>query len=221
MQDPSADVKAYFDQVPLEWDALYSNENRFRYAFNRVFRKALYDRYRLTFEEAGEIKGQSVLDIGCGTGRFSIEFAKCGASRVVGIDIAPSMVEFSRRVAKEMNVDSRCKFVVGDFLEVPLDPHYDIVAAQGFFDYTADSASMFARIASLKPRKFLASFPYETPIWGIQRRIRYHYIKKCPIFSYTEERLSKMYEAAGFPNYRIVSIGGGMGGLGLFGIAGF
>jgi len=221
MTNSSAGAKQYFDSVPAEWDALYSHENRFQYAFNRIFRKGLYDRYRLTFEKVGDVTGKSVLDVGCGTGRFAIEFARRGASRVVGIDIAPSMIDFSKRVAGEMGVADKCEFILGDFLSVPLDAHYDIVAAEGFFDYIADPLPVFKRIAELKPRYFLASFPKNTLVWGTQRKIRYYYIKKCPIFGYTDETLTKLYTEAGFPKFEIIPIGGGMGGHGYFGIGSF
>ena len=100
MQSKSKSAKHYFDQVPKEWDTLYSHENRFLFFLNKLLRSGLYERYKLTFENCGEIKGARVLDIGCGTGRYSMEFAKRGASNVVGIDFAPAMVEFSNKKQK-------------------------------------------------------------------------------------------------------------------------
>jgi 2-polyprenyl-3-methyl-5-hydroxy-6-metoxy-1,4-benzoquinol methylase len=44
----------------------------------------------------GEVQGQRILDVGCGTGYFSRELARRGAS-VTGIDISPGMIAYAKR----------------------------------------------------------------------------------------------------------------------------
>jgi len=197
-------VKTYFDKVPKEWDALYSHENKLRYAVNKWLRKGLFERYRLTFEYCGDLTGNKVLDIGCGTGRFSIECAKRGAKLVVGIDFAPSMVGFSQRMAEQMGLSDKCKFIQGDFLTHEFDGTFDVVLALGFFDYIKNPAPLFKKIGQMSPRRFLASFPKFTYIWGIQRHIRYYWIKKCPIYHYTAEQVKSLCKDAGFTNFEIL-----------------
>jgi tRNA (mo5U34)-methyltransferase len=43
-----------------------------------------------------DLKGKSVLDIGCNSGFFSLEMKKRGADRVVGVDIMPHLLAQSR-----------------------------------------------------------------------------------------------------------------------------
>ena len=50
----------------------------------------------VTLELIGDVKGQRVLDIGCGTGRYCALLADRGAD-VVGIDPSPVMVEQARK----------------------------------------------------------------------------------------------------------------------------
>jgi len=209
-------AKQYFDAVPKQWDAFYSHENRLRFVINRLLRKGLYERYRLTFEHCGDLAGLSVLDIGCGTGRYSIECAKRGAARVVGIDFAPSMVEFSRDVARRMNVEDKCRFVCDDFLAHRFDESFDVVLALGFFDYVEEAGPVFEKVAQLRPRKFAASFPKFTPIWALQRKIRYHWIRRCPVYYYSAEQLKRLYSEAGFEHHEVLPCQ-----RGYFGIAGF
>jgi ubiquinone/menaquinone biosynthesis C-methylase UbiE len=156
----------------------------------------------------------TVLDIGCGTGRFSIECAKRGAQKVVGLDFAPSMIEFCRVVASQMRVTDKCEFICDDFLAHDFQDRFDIVLALGLFDYIREPEPVFRKIAALRPRKFLASFPTYTLLWGIQRKIRYEWIKKCPIYYYTREQLQRLYQGAPFPNFEIIE-----GKKGIFGIA--
>lgn len=47
----------------------------------------------------GTIKGNSALDLGCGTGIKSIYLAKSGFKRIVGIDIAPQAIEYAKENA--------------------------------------------------------------------------------------------------------------------------
>lgn len=215
MEPETVDVQKYFDRVPKQWDAFYSHENRFRYLINALLRKGLYERYRLTFEHCGDLSGAKVLDIGCGTGRYCIECAKRGADRVVGIDFAPSMIDFSREMAGRMNLADRCEFICGDFLSYPFEDTFDVVLALGLFDYIRDAGPLFKKIAELKPRRFVASFPKFTLIWGTQRLIRYYCFKRCPIYNYTAEKLERLYHEAPFADHKIIPCG-----KGFFGVAG-
>jgi SAM-dependent methyltransferase len=59
----------------------------------------------LALEEAGrEAPYGPVLDLGCGTGRWSVELARRGW-RVVGIDVVPKAIESARQRAQEAGVD--------------------------------------------------------------------------------------------------------------------
>jgi len=48
-------------------------------------------------------KGQSILDIGCGTGHFSFWFHSLGLN-VVGIDISPDMLRVARGMVKAKDI---------------------------------------------------------------------------------------------------------------------
>jgi cyclopropane fatty-acyl-phospholipid synthase-like methyltransferase len=207
-------AKQYFNKVPEQWDALYSHENRLKYTINKWLRKGLFERYRLTFEHCGNLAGAKVLDIGCGSGRFSLECTKRGAAHVVGIDFAPSMIKYSQNVAKQMGVADKCEFICDDFLSYQFDEQFDIVLALGLFDYVPEPEPLFSKIAAMHPRKFLASFPKFTLIWGIQRHIRYNLIRKCPIYNYTRTQLDRLFSEAPFEQYEIIGNSRGFFGAG-------
>lgn len=197
-------VKNYFDRVPKEWDTLYSHENRFMHVINQWLRPGLYERYKVTFALCADIiPGARVLDIGCGTGRYSIEFALRGAAKVVGIDFAPAMISFSEQKAKEMGVDQKCQFIVGDFMEEAFAEPFDIIVAIGLFDYIAKPGPMMQKIAALTKQRFIGTFPADSLIMGTQRKIRYR-LKRCPLYFYTFEKLAKLLQEANFRTYEII-----------------
>ncbi len=60
--------------------------------------------------------GERILDIGCGTGNFSIELARLGA-RVTGIDISESMLAKARRKAEAAGL--AIEFIHADAMKLP------------------------------------------------------------------------------------------------------
>jgi SAM-dependent methyltransferase len=67
-----------------------------------------------------------LLDIGSGTGRHALEFERLGFS-VTGVDVSPEMVEAAKR--RSSQVDSRCKFLVGDARDLRLGHNFDAVVS--------------------------------------------------------------------------------------------
>lgn len=210
MSSKNDGVREYFDRISQDWHAFYSAGDTLRDRLNRVFRRALYERFQLTFQHCGEIEGARVLDLGCGTGRYSVEFAVRGASRVLGIDFAPSMVTSSERLAREHGVSGVCEFVCTDLSTYEFDESFDIVLALGLFDYIEHPAPLLWKIKGLTEGIFLASFPGNNLLWRLQRRIRYNWIKGCPVFDYTPDLLDTLYSEAGFASYETVSMKRGL-----------
>ncbi|MBX9792517.1 MAG: methyltransferase domain-containing protein [Pirellulales bacterium] len=63
-------------------------------------------------ERIGVVKGQKVLDVGCGDGTTAVPAAKRGAD-VLGVDIAANLVAAGNRRAQEHGLNN-CKFQEGD-----------------------------------------------------------------------------------------------------------
>lgn len=73
----------------------------------------------------GDLKGKSVIDIGCGQGFFSREFAKIGAN-VLGIDLASDLIKIAKH--KNTDKDSKIRYEVlsADSLNGIKDSEFDI-----------------------------------------------------------------------------------------------
>lgn len=65
------------------------------------------------------LEGKKVLDLGCGTGRFSFLFEEAGASKVVGVDLTEEMLAIARDKSREQ--DSVVEFIKGNIEELSDD----------------------------------------------------------------------------------------------------
>jgi ubiquinone/menaquinone biosynthesis C-methylase UbiE len=90
------------------------------------------------FYSPQEIEGKSVLDAGCGTGIFSIIFARNGAADVLGIDISEGSLETAVTLKTKFELES-ASFQKQDMLSLPYDDEsFDIVWAWGTVHHTTD-----------------------------------------------------------------------------------
>ncbi|MFX0184216.1 MAG: class I SAM-dependent methyltransferase [Candidatus Hodarchaeota archaeon] len=61
---------------------------------------------------------ETILDVGSGRGRISLSIAKQHPkSRVIGIDLSPQMVEYSKNLAAEKKIEN-VEFIIGDGLSL-------------------------------------------------------------------------------------------------------
>lgn len=75
-------------------------------------------------------KGAKILDIGCGSGRFSINAAKMGFD-VTGIDITPAAIASCKKRAKQMKLNN-ATFEVLDITEAKPRKEFDFVFCPRF-----------------------------------------------------------------------------------------
>jgi len=98
-------------------------------------------------------EGHRVLEVACGTGRFTTMLADQGA-HIVGIDISREMLEQGRQKAAEAGLSDTVEFVRGDASRLPFpDDHFDTVVAMRFFHLMDDPAPFLAelcRVSSIR-----------------------------------------------------------------------
>ena len=76
---------------------------------------------------------QKVLDIGSGWGSLAIEIAKKTQCQVLGITLSESQFEYSKKKAKEMNMDNQVEFRLCDYREVK--EKFDRIVSVGMFEH--------------------------------------------------------------------------------------
>ena len=90
----------------------------------------------------GPLEDKRVLEVACGTGRFTVMLAERGAD-IVGMDISAAMLEEGRQKAQAAGVSDTLEFMRGDAARLPFtDDHFDSVVAMRFF-HLADTPKSF------------------------------------------------------------------------------
>jgi SAM-dependent methyltransferase len=90
-----------------------------------------------------ECAGKKIADFGCGHGSESVELARRGARRVVGVDIDEVALRQAREAAKEAGVDPVCDF------STSLDEPVDVIFAIDSFEHFDDPAAILALMARM------------------------------------------------------------------------
>ena len=88
-----------------------------------------------------EVRGKSVIEIGCGTGEDAIEVARHGAARVVGIDIRESVLRQARQRAQLNGVSDRCEFAT------TINGRADLIISIDAFEHFDDPAAVLESMA--------------------------------------------------------------------------
>lgn len=201
-------VARFWNDIAQEFDAIYTgHKSPIGRALDRFFRKDIYQRFDWVMERCGDVRGLRICDIGCGSGRFVAEFARRGAARVMGVDVAPEMLKLARTVAAGQGVDDRCDFACADVIDWQTGQSYDLTIAIGFWDYIADPPGRLRKIRQFTNGRFLSAWPrfwtWRMPV----RKVRLQYIKGCPVYFFRKPQVCRMLEETGFRVDRCDTIG--------------
>ncbi len=201
-------VKDHFEKAIADFDLLYvDGKSWFRKFLDRRFRYDNYERYELTLQECADIGGKRVLDIGCGSGRYSIDLAKLGAGCVVGIDLAQSAIDIASRLAKNGGVSDVCSFITADFKDCSFIEPFHVSLAVGVMDYTPNPVELISKMRNITAEKLIITFPSKSTYRMAIRKTRY-WLKGCPLFFYNKDDIQGILAKVGIQNYTIKKLSG-------------
>jgi len=107
-----------FYHVPLYYDIVFGGDIPDEIEF-----------YEHMFNEYAGVKVQRVLEPACGTGLYLELLAKAGYT-IVGYDLAPPMVEFSRERIRNLGLEDKVTVVEGDMRSITFDEEFDAAINQ-------------------------------------------------------------------------------------------
>jgi ubiquinone/menaquinone biosynthesis C-methylase UbiE len=191
-------VGAFFDRRAEGFDAIYSGRrSALPRLWDRLTRRNLIDRLEFSLRMLEPLAGASVLDVGCGSGRYALALVARGAAEVVGVDVAPRMLTLAAELAREGGVDDRCTFVRAEVRDYRPGRSFDGVVAMGFFDYAASPAETLQHLHRLTGRVLVASFPARGAL-RVPFRKAWLGLRGCPVFFYSRREILELTARAGF-----------------------
>jgi len=196
-------VRGYFDRESRRFDAIYeSNKPVSQRIVDRIFRNVVVKRFELITNLAPMVGPWSVLDVGCGPGRYAISLAQSGAERVVGVDAAASMIDIARSEADRLKVADRCTFVTAGFTEFSTDETFDVIVATGYFDYLPDPGAHLAKMIAHCRGRIFASIPKKWEFRVPIRMARFAYERGFVRF-YSRRQLEQLIASTGLDRARV------------------
>jgi trans-aconitate 2-methyltransferase len=128
----------------------------------------LYNRFRRYRAEPVEMifarlalgPGESIIDLGCGSGENTIELARRGVNgTALGIDSSPAMIESALKLRAGLNPElaARVNFALRDMRELNADHAYSVVFSNAALQWVEDHRGVLAACYSaLRPGGILA-----------------------------------------------------------------
>ena len=119
--------------------------------------------------------GSTVLDAGCGSGRYSMALASLCSAKVIGLDLGTTSLENARRIAADASI-TNLEFRTGNVLDLPFaDGSIDCIFSNGVLHHTGDTArGLHEMHRVLRPggRAFLYLYGAGGVFWHARRAAR-------------------------------------------------
>jgi len=197
-QDNMPQVKQYWNDIAHQFDAIYTGKKGVvARGLDRWLRRDIYQRFDWVMQQAGDVRGQRICDVGCGSGRFVAALAKRGATHVTGVDIAPEMLKIASELATAEGVADRCTFVNADVADWKANEKFDLTIAIGFWDYIQNPKSRLDVIRGISKGRFLSAWPRSGTVRAPIRKVRLN-VLGCPVYFFSRDEVYQYLQSAGF-----------------------
>jgi len=161
-----------------KFDEDVAEAGSYLYTTERRSARTANERLSRSISEAYDFKNKSVLDIGCGDGAYTVEFANLGAKEVMGVDPAAAAIVAAEARAEAKGVNNITRFEVGNIYELEPyleDQRFDCIVLRGVLHHLPDPARAIAGLSSFKGSILIVEPNGNNPILKmLEKYSRYH-----------------------------------------------
>lgn len=179
-------------------------QGAYAYTGERLSARLANDRISRSIAESFDFRGASVLDLGCGDGAYTVEFAALGVSQVVGLDPAAVAIEAAQKRAQALGVADTVSFEVGNIYtldEYLTSGRFDCIVIRGVLHHLPDPARALAGLATFEGTVVVLEPNGSNPVLKLLERFsRYHIEHEERSFS--PSLICNWISAAGLSVYR-------------------
>lgn len=117
---------------------------------------------RRLVELAGDVSGETVLEVGGGVGAIELDLLAAGADRATNVEISGQYEEAAATLLVERGLSERVDRRVADFVSEPVEPH-DVVVMHRVVCCYPDVDRLVGVAAASTRRRLLLTYPRERP----------------------------------------------------------
>jgi len=212
-------VREYWDRRPCNIKHSPQAVGTKKYFDEVEARKYFVEPHIRSFAQFSRWQGKKVLEIGCGIGTDTINFARHGA-RVTAIDVSEKSLEIARKRSTLYGLQERVHFVCGNAEElsrfVPVDG-YDLIYSFGVIHHTPHPERIFEQLRQYsRPGTTIKIMVYHRHSWKVswillaEGKGQFWKLQElvarnseaqtgCPItYTYTRSEAQKLLESHGY-----------------------
>jgi cyclopropane fatty-acyl-phospholipid synthase-like methyltransferase len=199
--------REYWNRELANFDAIYSHrKSKISNWVDSLLRWDMYERFNYAMRNSEPIENRTFLDVGCGTGLYSIELAKRGAAKVVGLDISENMIDVCNQRASKENLDETTSFHHTDLFKFDSNSTFDVSIGIGLFDYVREPLPLLQKMKERTSDRAILSFPRAGTMRAFIRKIRLS-LRSCEVYFYSKSQIDQLLRQAGFHRHEMEKIG--------------
>lgn len=150
----------------------------YAYTAERLSAKFANGRISDAIAAAYPFAGKRVLDLGCGDGAYTVEFAAFGVDSVLGVDPAAAAIEAAQARSESLGLGERVRFATGNIYDLDTllsDGHFDVIVLRGVLHHLPDPARAIKGLAGFNGSVLVLEPNGLNPVLKLLERFsRYH-----------------------------------------------
>lgn len=217
---PIQEVKNYWNARPCNLRHSTKQQGTKEYFDEVEKRKFFVEPHLVDFADFPSVKGKNVLEIGCGLGTTTINFAKAGAKKVTAVDLSDKSIALAKQRAEVNHLSDRIEFYNANAEELSKilpEEKYDLIFSFGVIHHTPHPDKVLQELHKfLAPNgtlKIMVYYRYSWKVlWILMKYGKFQFWKLsqlvatyseaqtgCPItYIYSKKEAEKLLENSGF-----------------------